>query len=509
MEKEKKFMIIGVFILLITLVGAAGTYAWFTWSSTNNTNLTMSIGASSDVIFKNGNDISTNKLAPVFNYTDGEKTSFTIINKSTTNFKYKVLLNITSIADELKNSALKYKLISNNTIITEGNFKNIESINNLYEGELSKGNVSYTFYLYIDGNEENNLNMMGKTINGNINIIENVTFSEYITNLYTFSSKQQVANNNIIYNYAASVGLMNDRLGSNDIDIDNGNIRYYGIEPNNYIYFNCDNYANQTSDTCEVWRIIGVFNDKVKIIRNQNIGTFSYDNKNISSGAETESGKNDWGTARLMKLLNPSDYYEIDTNDNEIGQSLYWNSQSGTCFAGQNNATKTCDFTNIGIKNDMTRNMIMENIYTIKGYNYSNIYVDEIYDKEVNNGIVYGERLTEWVGKVALPYPSDYGYAVDLSICKNSLKKYESSECINNNWMVNIITNDKSNWGWLITPYSASSNSAWYVNMTGYVNNNSFNVYYSLAVTPVVYLDSKLSKSFGKGTSSSPYQLSI
>ena len=98
MEKEKKFMIIGILILLITLVGAAGTYAWFTWSSTK-----------------------------------------------TTNFKYKVLLNITSIADELKNSALKYKLISNNTIITEGNFKNIESINNLYEGELSKGNVSYTF----------------------------------------------------------------------------------------------------------------------------------------------------------------------------------------------------------------------------------------------------------------------------------------------------------------------------------------------------------------------------
>ena len=53
MEKEKKFMIIGVFILLITLVGAAGTYAWFTWSSTTNTNLTMSIGASSDVIFNN------------------------------------------------------------------------------------------------------------------------------------------------------------------------------------------------------------------------------------------------------------------------------------------------------------------------------------------------------------------------------------------------------------------------------------------------------------------------
>ena len=48
--------------VLIILVISAGTYAWFTWNSTNNTNLTMSIGASSDVIFKNGNDISTNKV---------------------------------------------------------------------------------------------------------------------------------------------------------------------------------------------------------------------------------------------------------------------------------------------------------------------------------------------------------------------------------------------------------------------------------------------------------------
>ena len=172
MEKEKKFMIIGVLILLITLVGAAGTYAWFTWSSTNNTNLTMSIGTSSDVIFKNGNDISTNKLAPVFNYTDGEKTSFTITNKSTTSFSYRISLNITSIDNELKNKSLKYKLVSNNTIITEGDFSNIENTNKLYEGELSKGNISYIFYLYIDGNEENDLNMINKSLVGTITVSE-------------------------------------------------------------------------------------------------------------------------------------------------------------------------------------------------------------------------------------------------------------------------------------------------------------------------------------------------
>ena len=43
-----------------------------------------------------------------------------------------------------------------------------------------------------------------------------------------------------------------------------GDIRYYGAAPNNYIYFNCSDYSNQSSSTCETWRIIGVFDGKVK-----------------------------------------------------------------------------------------------------------------------------------------------------------------------------------------------------------------------------------------------------
>ena len=42
----------------------------------------------------------------------------------------------------------------------------------LYEGELSKGNISYIFYLYIDGNEENNLNMINKSLVGTITVAE-------------------------------------------------------------------------------------------------------------------------------------------------------------------------------------------------------------------------------------------------------------------------------------------------------------------------------------------------
>ena len=507
--KVKKYMIVGIFVLLISLVGSIGTYAWFTWSSTNNTSLTMSIGELADVSFSSGNDISTNTLAPVFNYTDGERTTFVIRNKSDSELKYKVLLNITSIEDELKSSSLKYKLLSGNNVVIEGDFSNITSNSSaiIYESTLTKGNISFTFYLYIDGNEENDLNMMGKNITGNIMVEANTStnLAEHITNLYTSAAKTPKTVNSIEYNLAPSVSLMNDRLGSMSTLIDSGNIRYYGAFPNNYIYFNCSDYSNQTSSTCEVWRIIGVFDGKVKIMRNEIIGDYSWDNKNTSTGAENDYGKNDWSTARLMKLLNPSDYYTIDSNDNGNGQSLYWNSQSGTCFAGQNNATKACDFTSTGIKNEITRNMISESMWYLRGWNSSSVFSDQIYEYERTKGSVYNTtRPTSWKGKIALAYPSDYGYAADFGQCTKQLSSYSDSTCTRNNWMKTIIA---PNFGWLLTPNSGNSYNTWLVANAGDVRNVDYGTYNAFGAGLVLYLDSELEINSGDGSSSNPYQL--
>ena len=589
---HSKSFLIAMIVLLIILVISAGTYAWFTWNSTNNTNLTMSIGASSDVIFKNGNDISTNKLAPVFNYTDGEKTTFTITNKSTTSFSYRILLNITSIDNELKNKTLKYKLVSNNTIITEGDFSNIENTNKLYEGELSKGNISYIFYLYIDGNEENDLNMINKSLVGTITVAEAtatyqltnedgtsytpsysgsgtkavrsnaalskfkevrvdgvtvdgsnytltegstiVTFKEsylktlsigehtlkiisidgfasgkitikmpsaqMITNLYTNAAKSTTTVNSVTYNLASSVGLMNDRKGSMSTGIDDGNIRYYGANPNNYIYFNCSDYSNQSSSTCETWRIIGVFDGNVKIMRGSQIGTYSWDTSadSINSGM----GVNEWSQADLMKLLNSG--YDSES----VGGSLYWNAKSGTCYNGSKNATTSCDFTSTGLKNTETRNMIAETTYYTRGCDFPNKYVNTMYDKERVSGTVYDStRTTSWTGKVAVAYPSDYGYAADLSLCQQTLNNYDNSTCAANNWMKNIL--GTSSHGWLLIPDYDSANSAFSVIIpTGYVAS-ILHTSNANQVIPVLSINSELDIKLGSGTSSDPYQLSV
>ena len=588
MTKEKKFMMFGVILLLISLVGSLGTYAWFTWKSTNNTSISMGIGKLADVIFTSGNSISTSTLAPVYNYTDGEKTTFSINNKDTsgTTIDYAVKLNITSIDSELKSTSLKYVLLKNDTIVQEGDFSTITTGSTvIYSDSISSSGITnFIFYLYIDGNSENNLNMMNKSLvgtitvgqlesiyqltngdgstytsaysgsgtkavrsdaplnkfkevkvdelivdssnytltegstiitfkeaylqslsdgehtfkimstdgfaSGKITIKEKETAVQMITNLYNGSTKTAVTNNSITYQYDTTHSLMKD-VGNN--------IRYYGTSPNNYIYFNCSDYSNQSSSACETWRIIGVVDGKVKLIRDGQIGAYSWDNKDTTTGAEDENGKNDWTDARLMKLLNPG--YESET----IGGSLYYNAKSGSCYSEQNNAVRACDFTNIGIKNDTTRNMVSETIYYLGGYDNEEIFSNQVYEYE-KGAKVYSGNSTIWKGRIALPYPSDYGYAADLKKCNNKkLSNYDENICISNNWMKNIMA--ISSYSWLLTPYYSVSDIAWFIHSSGLVGD--FDTYNSLGIIPVLYLKPELDIKSGTGSSSDPYQLDV
>ena len=592
MTKEKKYMIIGIFILMITLVGSVGTYAWFTWKSTNNTSLTMTIGKLADVIFTSGNNISTSTLSPVYNYTDGEVTTFSINNKDTTGtiVDYAVKLNITSIATELKSTSLKYVLLKNNTIVQEGDFSTISTgSTTIYSDSIStSGTTNYKFYLYIDGNIENNTSMINKTLSGTLTVTEitdtyeltngdgttytpsyngsgtkiarsnaplnkfkevrvdnavvdssnytltegstiitfketylktlsegehilkiistdgftsgkiiikkPVTVAQMITNLYNNAAKTTTTVNSVTYNLASSVGLMNDRKGSMSTGINAGNIRYYGASPNNYIYFNCSNYSNQSSSTCETWRIIGVFDDKVKIMRGSMIGSYSWDRRSVDGSA----GYNNWSDSDLMKLLNSG--YESES----VGGSLYWNAKKGVCYKDAPEETIACDFTSIGLKNDTTKNMISETTYYMRGHDSEMVYVETMYDKERVSGKLFDNTLsTTWIGKIAVPYSSDYGYAVDLSKCKKQLDSYDDEICTANNWMESIMTSN-----WLLTPNSDDSNSAWVVGSTGYVGAGA-SAANAIGITPVLSLNSKLTIKSGTGSSSTPYQLSL
>lgn len=392
---------------------------------------------------------------------------------------------------------------SSNYTLTEGS--TIVTFKEAYLQSLSVGDHTFKI-ISTDG-----------IASGKITIKKTVTAAQMITNLYNNSDKTAVTNNSITYNYATSVNLMNDRKGSMSTGIDSGNIRYYGASPNNYIYFNCSDYSNQSSRTCETWRIIGVFDGKIKLIRNESIGNMAYDNdeedtylKSISSysdsnkvvkklsnneknirksvkfivsggpGKTDAQGKNNYSTSSLQKILN----------------NYYYNSKN---YSGNSSYT----FTNIGIKNDVTRNIISSNNYYLGGIQYEvNYNVNKIYQEERSTE-VYDGNATTWTGKLAIPYPSDYGYAVDLNKCSKSLNLYNDAVCISNNWMSSISTSEI----WLLNPRTDTSNQS-----SAILSNQIFletNVNDKNVIFPTLYLNSELDIKSGSGTSSSPYQLSV
>ena len=324
-------------------------------------------------------------------------------------------------------------------------------------------------------------------------------------------------------------------------DPDN-NIRYIGANPNNYVYFNCSDYNNQSDSTCEKWRIIGVFKnvtksdgtkeDLVKIVKDERLGNegFSWDYKKNGVGTSTtDLGSNDWTDSQLMMMLNPKDYlksgYTIDNNivKDSKGQAIYqnmgsyYNGTSGCKPAAiASGADFTCtsiDFTSTGLKNDLTRNAIESVVWNLGGtasYNSaSNGLASHFYGYE-RGTTVYSGHATTWTGKIGLMYPSDYGYATAGGTTTNraaclvkELSNYGISDCKNNDYLYK-----SSYWQWTIAPLSSNAFYVFLVDRGGFIGRLNADIdFYS--VRPVAFLKSNISISSGDGSSITPYHLSV
>lgn len=610
--KKKNIILLIIAIVMFILVGS--TMAYFGWSSSAENkdqlvDVTVSGGTGSCDKLSDNNKL----LYPTSTREKGRILKVTTKQQMATNAFVTWNLVVNSINETtlttsgLKHKSFKYELVNDTTGVSygTGNFENVTNgttITLSTDKETLDFNKEYTFilYLWIDGTIGNNpLDMTNQPYDFDLNCSITGTdtkitppapskLSQYIKYLYDNADKTQVTNNNIIYNTAPSVRLMNDRLGGTTTSLDGGNIRYYGItsdikqisyawqsretgsffsyafiqmevsnpyelllqaissesncigtisqitdcssnysalgfsntteceaglptlisqltegtmssvnelkqhyctnvkniiEPgtlNNYIYFNCSDYSNQSSSTCEVWRIVGVFDGKVKIIRSSIIGNLSWDYDKNDDGTST-TFDNNWSTATLQKLLNES-YY------NGIGTITYYN---------DNSTSVDLNMSNIGIKNDITRNMIAEVAWNIGSANTTGF---------VNN--IYSEEITAtWIGRLSLLTASEYVYAGDL-LCDLSPSDYIDIPftCVDNNWTTTIITNNNSNNGWLITPTSDNSNDAWNVDSSGHLYSSG-STYNAFGVAPVLYLNSELEIESGDGSSESPYKL--
>ena len=298
---------------------------------------------------------------------------------------------------------------------------------------------------------------------------------EYISNLYDYDGE----------------GLKVD----NTVD---ANVRYYGSNPNNYVSFNN-----------ELWRIIGVFGNNVKLVRKDSLGSISWDSS--ESTINNGRGINQWGESTyedgttyegsdLMQYLN----------------KMYYGGTSETCYNGENNRTTTCPTNTI---DETSKSLIDNHIWNTGAIEY-NTRTDTFafYNAErgtkgkiCSSGDNWNDtvtRKTEWTGYIGLPYVTDWAYASSESVCETNMQKRDSSNeyiCKNNNWMHHGSTYSSNTW--YLSPYASTSaaDGVWRVFGDGFAVGSNASVAH--AVFPAIYLKSNILIESGAGTSSDPYIL--
>ena len=249
------------------------------------------------------------------------------------------------------------------------------------------------------------------------------------------------------------------------------NIRYVGANPNNYVSFND-----------ELWRIIGVFGSNLKLVRDDILTTYSFDNKTTAQGIETDYGTNDWTKSYLREFLN--DYYYG-------GKTITCHSETRGSTA--TNATITCP--DINKISSSAKNMIEKTTWNLGGIVHGTKPVNELYIRERGTE-VYSGHETKSSDYIGLIYPSDYVFASTDESCSQA--PYGST-CKKNNWLF------KGVWYWTISPRSSGASTVFYVPGDGNLSNHS--ALYRGGVRPSVYLKSDIKIVSGSGTKEDMFKL--
>ena len=228
--------------------------------------------------------------------------------------------------------------------------------------------------------------------------------------------------------------------------------RYSGANPNNYVCFGSD-AASCPNDN--LYRIIGVFDNQVKLIKSTSISNYSW------SGSSSNNSNN-WSASTLnTETLNK-------TYLNGLGNA--WSSK-------------------IAITNWKVGGNSLNNIRDVP--------VKTAYQNEIESPA----ESTTYSAKIGLMYVSDYGYATSPQNWDMDLYDYNDITS-NNNWLVTGAYGE-----WSITRNSGESGSAFMIYNEGNVVLNF--VISPAVVRPSFYLEPNVVLNGGSGSSVDPYHLSI
>ena len=454
-DNKKKIIILGVITLIIVLLST--TFSFFIWNSNKNQDIDVALnlsGLDAYIHYNKGTDVLTGTLLPSTNYSGGISTEIELWKDpsaaSRTIYGH-IYMDITTIGTNLANEpALKWAITSNGEVLNTGDFVGQTQGNSIslkLNIPLSTTKQLYQIYIWLDETMEINDAIEGETISTivraeatEVMIEDPVNASEYIESLLV--SNPETMNN----------------------DDPDSNVRYMGADPNNYVSFNN-----------ELWRIIGVFDvastyggateKRLKIIRNESIGSYAWDDGNV----------NDWSQASLQEYLNGDYYSSLTSESQSLVGDTYWNLGGTASFTSASNGLAS------------------------RWYGYE------------RGTTVYSGRSTYWIGKIGLMYPSDYGYATSGGTTTNrssclakqlySWNSSSYSDCKNNDYLYNSSLSQ-----WTMTPYSSSSSNVFSVDYSARLNADLAKLGY--AVRSTVYLKSSVLITSGDGSQDNPYVLS-
>ena len=161
----------------------------------------------------------------------------------------------------------------------------------------------------------------------------------------------------------------------------------------------------------EMWRIIGIIDGKIKLVKDLSLTTLP--NTYTNDNGQTYEIISDFP---LLQNLNYAYAQLFNSNWTTDPMMYYLNEENGY----------------YGTINNLYKNMIVESRYYLGNINLSSA-VKQYYLEERSSNITSGNNAY-WDGKIAVLYPSDYAYAASSDNWNTLGSTYSN---IMNNWMTN------------------------------------------------------------------------
>ena len=257
--------------------------------------------------------------------------------------------------------------------------------------------------------------------------------------------------------------------------------RYAGASEsvNNFV---CFGSTETPCPTDNLYRIIGVFEDKVKLI------------------------KYDYATSTLLGT--DGDYSGSDTPDTNYYKgslssidTYYWNNVTKKNTWSESNLNKinlnTNFINNIG---STWANKIATTTWKVGGNTWANVGTS-VPKTSYQNEIVAPAENTTYDAKIGLMYVTDYGFAASPSAWTTTLNNYDGNDAKGTsiktiNWMY------MGYYDWMISRDSEHSYTAFVVTCVGYVGYSNVSTYYG--VRPSFNLSSSITYVSGSGSAVDP-----